>query len=167
MSIARESIDVRLHDGTLWIGSRRYPLHTVTRATTTERDPDRGAAVRHYAITVASWLFPATIVSALSPEVISALVTITALWWFAARTSHLVGFLRTPLYELTLETTGGRHRALVSTDPHALSDLAFTITDAIGDPALEFHTRVDRVAGDHPNIRPIREEPPRSRTRPG
>jgi hypothetical protein len=160
MSIARESIDIRLHDGTLWIGSRRYPLHTITRATTTEHRTDRETAVRQYAVAVSSWLFPAAIVSAVSPQAVSALVTMTVLAWFATRTSQLIRFLRTPLHELTLDTTGGRHRALVGTDPHALSDLAFRITDALNDPAMEFHTQVDRVADAHPDIRPIREEPP-------
>ena len=161
MSIRREPVEVRVSDRTLWIGDQAYPLHAVTRATTGEIPPDRRAAVWHYAVTVASWLFPATIASSVTPKAISALITITALSWFAVRTAHLIAFLRTGLYELTIDTTEGPRRALISPNLTALSRVAFTITDAIHDPATEFRTQVDRIPEDRPADPPLREEPPR------
>ena len=160
MSIAREPVEIRASNGTLWIGDSARPLHTVTRATTTELRPNHRTAVRHYAITVSVWLFPATIVSVASPDAISALVTITALTWFATRTLHLAKFLRTSLYELRLETTSGRHRVLVTDNAKAASDLAFTITDAVDNPTTEFSTRAEHIPPAHETRRPIREEPP-------
>lgn len=160
MSIAREPVEIRACNGMLWIGQNAFPLHTLTRATTAELTPDRTAAVRHYAVTVASGLFPATIVSALTPEIVSALITTTALTWFTIRTIRLIQLLRATLHELTIETTRGRHRALVSDNRRAVSDLAFRITDAINNPHTEFRTRAHHIANDHSPTKPIREEPP-------
>jgi hypothetical protein len=134
MSITHKPIEVRLDNGTLWIGNDAYPLHTITRAIATEVQPERGAAVRQYAITATSWLFPATIASAVTPKAISALITITALTWFTLRTTNLVRYLRTTQHELIIETGTARHRALVSTDPRTIEDLAFRVTDAIQQP---------------------------------
>jgi len=166
MSIAREPVEIRASNGTLWIGDNAYPLHTLTRATTAELEPNRKAAVERYAVTVAMGLFPATIVSALTPDIISVLVTTTALTWFAIRTVRLVQFLTATLHELTIETTRGRHRALVSDNPRAVSDLAFRITDAINNPHTEFRTRTQRIANSLSPTKPIREEPPDRITQP-
>ena len=134
MSITHTPIEVRLDKGSLRIGDDEYPLHTITRVTTAETGPVRGPVVRRYAITTTSWLFPATVASAMTPKAVSALITITALTWFAITTSHLVRYLRTPQHELIIETADARHRALASTDRKPIEDLAFRILDALNQP---------------------------------
>ncbi len=134
MSVTHKPIDVRLDNGTLRIGNDAYPLHTITKVMTREAEPERGAAVRHYAITATSWLFPATLASAVTPKAISALITITALAWFTLRTTTLVKYLRTTHHELIIETSGTRHRALASTDRRPIEDLALRIMDALNQP---------------------------------
>ena len=134
MSITHTPIEVRLDQGTLRIGDAVYPLHTITRVTTAEIEPERSPAVRHYAITTTSWLFPATVASAMTPKAISALITITALTWFTITTSHLIKYLRTPQHELIIEASGTRHRALASTDRKPIEDLALRIMDALNQP---------------------------------
>jgi hypothetical protein len=133
MSIAPEP-EVRLDNHTLWIGGDAYPLHTITRVTTSEHGPDRPTAVRHYAIVATSWLFPATIASTMTPKPVSALITLTALTWFTLRTTSLIRYLRTPQHELVIETTTGRHRALTSTDPTPVEKAALQIMDALQHP---------------------------------
>ena len=134
MSIAHKPIDVRLDNGTLRIGNDAYPLRTITRVMTREAEPARTAAVRHYAITATSWLFPATIASAVTPKAVSALITITALTWFTMRTTTLIKYLRATHHELIIETAGTRHRALVSTNRKPVEDLALRIMDALNQP---------------------------------
>jgi hypothetical protein len=134
MSVTHKPIDVRLDNGTLRIGNDAYPLHTITRVTVAEVEPERGAAVRHYAITATSWLFPATIASAMTPKAVSALITITALTWFTLRTTHLITYLRTTRHELVVETKTARHQALVSADRKPIEDLALRIMDALDHP---------------------------------
>lgn len=131
MSVTHTSSEVRLDNGTLWIGTDAYPLHTITRVTAAEVHPERTAAVRNYAITAASWLFPATIASAMAPEAVSALITLTALAWFTLRTTALVRYLRTTQHELVIETTSTKHRVLVSADREPVDELAFRIMDAL------------------------------------
>ena len=131
MSGTREHIDVRISGGVLRVGTRTYPLHTITRATTTEVEPNRRVVVRRYAITVALGLIPAVALSAVSPELISALVTSTALTWFATRTVRMVRSMKKTWYQLTIETAAGGHHVLTSDDPHAVAAIAFRITDAI------------------------------------
>lgn len=134
MSITHKPVEVRLDNGTLWIGTDAYPLHTITRVTTTEADPERRAAVRNYAIAATSWLFPATLASAVTLKAISALITITALAWFTLRTTTLIKYLSTTQHVLIIETATTRHRALASTDRRPIEDLAFRIMDALNQP---------------------------------
>ncbi len=131
MSVTHTSSEVRLDNGTLWIGTEAYPLHTITRVTAAEVRPERTAAVRNYAVAATSWLFPATIASAMTPKAVSALITLTALAWFTLRTTTLVKFLRTTQHELIIETTSTKHRALVSVDRKPVEELAFRIMDAL------------------------------------
>ncbi|MFC4851919.1 DUF6232 family protein [Actinophytocola glycyrrhizae] len=140
MSTKREHLDVGVDGDTLRAGAKAYPLHTVTRAITTEHAPDRGAAVRRYAVTVALGLIPAAVVSALSPDLVSALVTTTALTWFTARTIRLAKAMNRTRYELAVDTTTGRHRILTTDNPHTAAAIAFEITDALtGLPADPSH----------------------------
>ena len=145
MPITREPITVRVRDHTLHVGDARLPLHTVTRATTTELEHDHKVAVLIYALTVTKWLIPAAIAAAVTPEAISALINLGALVWFTTSTVQLVRLLRLRLHELTVATMTGAHRVLVGTDAGALAEVAFRITDAIRDPALEFHLRAENV----------------------
>jgi Family of unknown function (DUF6232) len=131
MSVTHKPSEVRLDNGTLWIGTDAYPLHTITRVTAAEVHPERTAAVRNYAIAATSWLFPATIASAITPKAVSALITLTALAWFTLRTTTLVQYLRTTQHELIIETTSAKHRALVSVDRKPVEELAFRIMDAL------------------------------------
>ena len=145
MSAIREPIDIQVSKQTLRFGDTSLPLHTVRRATTTELEPDRGLAVRTYAIAVAKWLIPAAFVAAVTPEAVAALVNIGALTVFTVSTANLARQLRLRLHELTVETTTGTYRVLVGTDPRTVAALAFRITDAIHDPSLEFHIRTENV----------------------
>lgn len=134
MSATHKPVETRLDNGTLWIGADTYPLHTITRVTTAEVTPERGAAVRTYALAATSWLFPATTASAITPKPVSVLITITALTWFTLRTTILVKYLRTTHHELIIETTTRTHRALTSTERKPIEDLALTILDALDQP---------------------------------
>ncbi len=152
MPMTREPIDVRVSEGILRFGARSVPLRTVRRATTTELEPDRRATVRAYALNVAKWLIPAAVVAFVSPEAVEALVNLVALIWFTISTVRLAGHLRLTLHELTVETTTGTHRVLLGTDPRALAEIAFRITDAIQDPTVEFHLHAQTI--HHTDTRP-------------
>lgn len=141
MPFTREPITVRVLDRTLHVGAARLPLDTATRATTTEAEQDRKVTVLIYALTVTKWLIPAAIAAAVTPEAISALINLGALAWFTTSTVQVVRRLRLRLHELTVTTTTGTHRVLVDTDARAVAEVAFRITDAIHDPALEFRLR--------------------------
>lgn len=159
MSVNREHVDVRVRNRTLWIGTDAYPLHTVARVTAAELEPDRMTAVRQYAVTVALWLFPATIVSAVTPDAASVVVTVTALTWFTARTVALGRSLRATRYELRIDTHGRTHRLLVGDNLTTISEIGFRITEAINDPTLEFHVRTETIRSPESRSHPQREEP--------
>ena len=159
MSAMREPIDVRVSNQTLRFGDTSLPLHTVRRATTTELEPDRGLAVRTYAVAVAKWLIPAAFVAAVIPEAVAALVNVGALTVFTVSTATLARRLRLRLHELTVETTTGTHRVLVGTDPRTVAALAFRITDALHDPAVEFHIRTENVDPPLTHTGPRRKTP--------
>lgn len=142
MSLAHKHLDVRISRRVLWIGRRSFPLHDAVRATLREVAPPRRAAVRNYAVTVPRWLVSATVVSAVTPALVSAVVTVAALAFFAVRTRHLVTFLRTPWHQLTIETPSTTTAVLTSDDPAVVVDLAFRVTDALVDPSTEITTRV-------------------------
>lgn len=152
MPMTREPIDVRVREGTLRFGATSVPLRTVRRATTTELEPDRRAAVRAYALNVAKWLIPAAVVAFVSSATVEALVNLGALTWFTISTVALAGRLRLTLHALAVETTTGTHRVLLSTDPRAVTEMAFRITDAIQDPTVEFHLHTETI--HHPDPRP-------------
>jgi hypothetical protein len=145
MSITREPITVHLSAQVLRFGDRSLPLRAITRATTAEIEPDRRAAVETYALGVAKWLMPTAVVSALVPQGVSALMNVAALVWFAISTARLARHVRLRLHELVVETTTGSHRVLVSTHAEAVTELAFRITDAIHDPALEFRVHGETI----------------------
>jgi hypothetical protein len=131
-------IDVRVRDRTLWIGPDDYPLRTVTRVTVSDLAPDRVAVVGQYAITVARWLLPAAVLSAVTPDSAAAVVIVTALVWFTTRTAALARSMRSTAYELKLATVTGPHRILVGDDLATIAEIGFRITEAINDPRLEF-----------------------------
>lgn len=159
MPITREPITVRVSDRTLHVGAVSLPLHTITRATTTEIDRNHKVTVLIYALTVTKWLIPAAIAAAVTPETIAALINLGALTWFTTSTVQLVRTLRLRLHALTVETTTGAHRVLIDTDAGALAAVAFRITDAVRDPALEFHLRAENVRLADADPSPHRENP--------
>lgn len=159
MSTMRAPIDVLVSKQTLRFGGGSLPLHTVRRATTTELEPDRGLAVRTYAVAVAKWLVPAAFVAAVVPAAVAALIDVGALTLFTVSTTTLARHLRLRLHELTVETTTGTYRVLVGTDPRTVAALAFRITDALHDPAVEFHIRTENVEPPATHLRPYRKTP--------
>lgn len=129
MSATRKHTHVRVGNGVLWIGQQALPLNMITRAATTELRPDRRAVVRHYAVTVALGLTIATAVSAMTPELVSALVSATALAWFTTRTIRLFRAINRPRYQLTVETATGGRQVLVSDNPYTVAAVAFSVVD--------------------------------------
>ena len=157
MPIKHESIDVRVSRRILWFGSEAYPLHNITRTNTLKLVPNRGAAIKGYAISVVLLLMVAAVVASMAPTAGGILVFAGALAWVAAKTIRLVEFLNLSLFELVIETAAGSHRGLISDNRDVVGNLAVRITDAINNPTAEFQMRVDNIhvgdnismSGDH------------------
>jgi len=142
MSVTHETIDVRVSKRILWFGTEAYPLPNITRTNTQILKPNRGAAIRSYAISVAIWLTAAIIVLSAAPGVFSALVLIAVLAWIAMKTRNLIDLLKLTLHELVIETAAGSHRGLISKNGEVVAELSFRITDAINNPYAEFQMKV-------------------------
>lgn len=150
MAVKHESIDVRVSKRILWFGSEAYPLPNITRTNTLKLEPNRGAAIRQYLVTVVVALFVIGIVASAAPGAISALVIVAGVGWIVFRTVKLVEFLKLTLYELVIETAAGSHRGLITADPAVVSDLSVRITDAIDNPQAEFQMQVENFqVGDN------------------
>lgn len=153
MSVTHETLDVRVSKRILWFGTEAYPLPNITRTNTQILKPNRGAAIKAYAISVAIWLTTAIIFLSAAPGVFSVLAMLAVLAWIALKTIRLIELLKLTLYELVIETAAGSHRGLISKNGKVVADLSFRITDAINNPHAEFQMQVENYhVGDKINM---------------
>jgi hypothetical protein len=150
MAFSHQAIDVRVSRRILWFGSEAYPLQNITRTGTLVLEPNRGAAIRQYVVTVLVTLFAMGIVGSAAPGSVAALGIVVGLAWLAYRTYRLVELLRITLYVLNIETAAGSHQGLTTDDPKVVADLQMRITEAINNPHAEFQMRVENFqVGDN------------------
>jgi hypothetical protein len=143
MALSHQAINVRVSQRILWFGSEAYPLPNITRTNTVTLEPNRGALIRGYVVTVLVTLFAMGIAGSAAPGSVAALVIVAGLAWLAWRTYRLVELLKLTLYVLDIETAAGSHRGLTTDDPHVVADLQVRITDAINNPHAEFQMQVE------------------------
>ena len=156
-----ELIDVEVRRRVLWVGAEAYPLQNIARAQTIELAPDRAAAFRRYltavvfcailgvaaaiALNAAPRLNSGQGSNALHNAAVGVLVLVVAL--FIISTIRLVmRWTRRTYYALLIETAGTPHRVLVSTNEKLLRKLVRDIMDAINNPDMNFHYRVENYA---------------------
>jgi hypothetical protein len=154
VSYKSQLINIQVSRRILWIGAEAYPLQNIARAQTIRIAPDRGAAVRHYLIAVAFWVFlylgaAAAMKSQSLSLGNSASEALTAVEWVAAAlvvisTIRLIVVLARPIfYALIIETAGDPRTALISTQQHVVTSLVRRIMDAIDNPQAEFQLQVE------------------------
>lgn len=149
MSAKQTAVEVRVTKGILWIGSEAYPLRNITRMSTTALAPDRRATIRSYGISVALLLTVAPIVASVAPTTVGSVVAVVALAGIGIRTYWLARRLNARLHGLVIETSTAAHRALISNDPHVVSDLLHKIAEAVEDPTAEFRFWVENYHVDN------------------
>ncbi|GAB1510294.1 DUF6232 family protein [Actinophytocola sp. KF-1] len=150
MALSHEAINVRVSQRILWFGSEAYPLPNITRTNTLTLQPNRGALIRQYVLSVLVTLFVMGIAGSAAPGSVAALVILGGLAWLAYRTYRLVELLKLTLYVLNIETAAGSHRGLTTDNPNVVADLQLRITDAINNPHAEFQMQVENFhVGDN------------------
>jgi len=143
MSLKHETIDVRVSQRILWIGSEAYPLDNISRVGSLKWEPRRGHAIWKYVkFTV---LMVALTIGALAalPAAASVPIALAAVALIVFKTIRLAEFLKLELYELNIETSGASRRAVISDDEKVISELVYRITQAINNPEKEFHMQIE------------------------
>jgi len=161
MSKRTELIDVEVRRRVLWVGAEAYPLQNIARAQTIELPPARAAALRRYltavlfyailgaaaaiAINAAPRLNSGQGSNAVHSAAVGLLALVVALF-IISTISLVMRWTRRTYYALFVETAGTPHRVLVSTDEKLLRKLVRDIMDAINNPDMNFHYRVENYA---------------------
>jgi hypothetical protein len=157
MARTSKEITVAVSRRILWIGAEAYPLQNIARAQTISLAPNRGAAIRNFAL----WMLVGVglviglryatgrpLPSQLRPYLPLAqiVVVICVVSLVVLSIIRLIVVLtRRTLYVLIIETAGTPHRALVSAEKFQVDDLVRKIMGAIDNPGADFKVKMKSI----------------------
>lgn len=160
-----ETIEVKISNQILWIGSEVYPLQNIARVSTAKVVYRKGAAVGRFIGFFFLWiilgvvalvaLFAAGVLNTdqqtnTAIGVVGAIVGLIVLIQFVRMVSIIAG---RQLWALIIETAGTSHRAIVSRDKRPLDELVHKIVTAINNPAATYTMHVEKLhVGDNVSV---------------
>jgi hypothetical protein len=161
-TVKSETIEVRIHQRVLWIGSEAYPVQNIARVSTAKVVYRKGAAVSRFIGYFFLWLVLGIVAlvvlfasgvletddqTSTATVVIGSIVGILILIQFGRMVNVISG---RRLWALVIETAGTSHRALVGTNKQELDRLVHEIVSAINDPSASYSMHVQNLhVGDN------------------
>ncbi|MEV0324395.1 DUF6232 family protein [Streptomyces sp. NPDC050658] len=155
----RRVIDVQVSRRILWVGAEAYPLHNIARATTIRIDPDRRGAVGRF---IKSLLVTAVLtVAAVAviervewtygdrQDALRGVAIVAVVLTFVFGAQLLSVLTARTYYALVIETSGAPRAVLVGVEAREVTWLVHQIMDAISNPQVEFHTRINNYYNSH------------------
>jgi hypothetical protein len=149
-------VDVKVSEGTLWIGSSMYPLNNITSVRPLKysyREP-KARQLNGCGLTVGYFAIIAGIQFGIhhykwfgtSSNLVSSIVAVALLIAFVAAyiEDRQPGTLRT-YYQLEVETAGSSRVALTVENPSVAHELTRRIAAAINDPRTAFNMQVENI----------------------
>lgn len=149
MALSRETAQVKIGNGSAWIGSDVYPLRQIARVSMRKLEPNTGGAWKSFVIRTIVIVGLGLLLSLASKPFGTVMILAgmaIVIWRLVAR------LMVRPVYGLVLSNAGTDTHAIWSLDSEEIDRLVITLTRAIAQPDMPVMTTIINAVVDNREV---------------